>query len=129
MGVRYFFISLVKPKIENKMSKTLRSTNSIHLAAVKGRRRQAMLGISSELCKGHSIKYLVKENKIILRNATIDDRGTVTPHPRISSGKITMYTFEVCLGDEDWAFGEYLIDEDETNEDQIVFYKEDLTGV
>ena len=69
--------------------------------------------------EGDEVLFKITEEKFVITKPTLDNVAKVS--------KITLGfcpTFRIY--ESDWADGDYLIDDDESNEDQLVIYREDL---
>jgi len=97
----------------------------VHLGKVKNRRNAISLTSNNPFFKNKKLVYSISFDSISLRVATIDDtKRIVTPY-KISGIKGESYHFTFVSYD-DFKYGDYLIDEDSMNEDEITIYLNEL---
>lgn len=95
----------------------------VHLGRVKYRMRAIHLTTNNTFFKNKELKYDISYDKITFKIPSIEDRKRIIKplESKISKGSffLTMYSGHIV------EFGDYLIDEDSMNEDEITIYFND----
>lgn len=95
----------------------------VHFCKVKYRERAIQVTSNNHFFKNKEVKYDVYYDKITFKVASIDDRKRVI---KPKESKVCKNSFSMSIhSDNDIKFGDYLIDEDSMNEDEITIYLND----
>lgn len=93
----------------------------VHLGKNKIKRRAIMVNSNNDFFKNKELIYNISNDKLTFKVPDIDNKKkTVSPHKKCS-GSFTL----TITSNYDINFGDYLIDEDSMNEDEITIYLND----
>ena len=94
----------------------------VHLGKNKSYRRQIVVSSNNKFFNNKNLIYIISPDKLTFKVTGIDNRKkTVSPN----KSKYSSFTLTIS-SDYDIKFGDYLIDEDSMNEDEITIYLNDL---
>jgi len=104
---------------------TLRKSElHIHLGKVLNRRRTICLTSNNPFFRNRELVYNILFDRITFRVATINDNKKIVKPYEIKGRNSGSFHF-TFVSNDDIEFGDYLIDEDSMNEDEITIYLND----